>query len=239
MDERTSFIGEPGGCCDLHAPGETLIRNSASTAWSDLWQEFLSSVSVLNWPGRITVHRERLVTATSKLADELDTFAVFTDHLAETQYQAPLLSTPWQYLPLYSSGIFRAGLLTTFRDTPVPLHDHPGGTGIQLLLKGRLEASVYSARRTQSANGRLLILSHKHQALLGPGDHTLFTARHNIHGLSSISSRSVLLSLRFKPEQAREKTFYFPVNPFLGNAEDILVYPAQRSPIRNTAPSLF
>ncbi|MET0118351.1 MAG: hypothetical protein ABW090_13070 [Sedimenticola sp.] len=239
MDERISFTGEREGCRDLHAPGETLIRNSASTAWSDLWQAFLSSINVLYWPGRITVHRECLVTATSKLADELDTFAVFSDHLAEAQRQPPPLSTPWHYLQLYSSGIFRAGLLTTFRDTPVPLHDHPGGTGIQLLLKGRLEASVYSARRTQSANGRLVMLSHQDHARLGPGDHTLFTARHNIHDLSSISSRSVLLSLQFKPEQAREKTFYYPVNPFLGNAEDILVYPAQRSPIRNTAPSLF
>ncbi|MET0014250.1 MAG: hypothetical protein ABW085_03310 [Sedimenticola sp.] len=239
MDDRISFTGERGGGSGLHGPGETLIRNSASTAWSDLWQEFLSSVSVLYWPGRVTVHQERLVTATSELAAELNALAFFTGHLAEAQHQPPPLSIPWHYLQLYSSGIFRAGLLTCFRDTPVPLHDHPGGTGIQLLLKGRLEASIYSARRTQSANDRLVMLSHQHQALLGPGDHTLFTARNNIHGLSSISSRSVLLSLQFKPERARQKTFYFPVNPFLGNEEDILAYPAQRSPIRNTAPSLF
>jgi hypothetical protein len=113
---------------------------------------------------------------------------------------------------LYESKSIRAGLLSVYRDTPVPLHDHPGSIGVTLVLSG--VAKVEYATIVDSANTQglaTLELIRVRERL--PGQVCWFFEHdRNIHGIEAITASALLLVMHLPNIDAEKQNLYFPVN---------------------------
>ena len=118
----------------------------------------------------------------------------------------------WQRLTR-ASGI-NGGILSIEQGEDVPLHDHPGATGMLRVLTG--EAELWQFDRPLTTNGErensTAVLERVAHRILRPGDIALLSPSHgNIHALRARSKACSMLDYFIPPYQRGVRTWYQPV----------------------------
>lgn len=125
--------------------------------------------------------------------------------------------TPCREKPVHSQTLsetrhYRITLLGIHRESPVPVHDHPGMISLVLLLEGQLHAPQYeiSEQRRGSMFVQLVTRSKK---ILQPEDIAIaMNETGSLHGLQPLDRNAVCLTIQLRIEQERTpRSWYFPL----------------------------
>lgn len=125
---------------------------------------------------------------------------------------------PWGYLSLAEEEQFSAGLLTVLPGTPIPIHDHPGSTGLLVVLKGQVKAHLYETVE-QDAGSNTLSLKRTSVGSAGVGEFVTFGPdERNIHSLEACKEPVVLFDLLISPYKPEERSWFLPMDPTQGHS---------------------
>ncbi|MCB1758911.1 MAG: hypothetical protein KDI68_03905 [Gammaproteobacteria bacterium] len=117
----------------------------------------------------------------------------------------------WHWCLLSNTPLLRIGLITVYRDTPIPAHDHPNSFGIQLVITGRARVRQYQPIEPMDRKHHLVSLEKISDSELGVHRSSVFTPEHrNIHEIEAVSPRTVLLSIMIHPYDPQERSWFFP-----------------------------
>ncbi len=143
----------------------------------------------------------------------------------------PDSANPWGWIPLIQIPQLHAGLLTSFRFSSQPIHDHPGSSGALLVIRGRIRIHRFNSQDPGTCSQSILKLERLGSDTLSAGDsdgHTNSLA--NIHQLESESSRCLLLCMHSPPFEERDRSWFLPVEPFAKQMTTLLVRRVNRRP---------
>ncbi len=164
--------------------------------------------------GRLDRHGE-LVTLVERMAD-----------------LPPSRDRPWVSHCLIRTPFVWTGLTTFYRFDPVPLHDHPGACGIQMVLSGRLRIAHHQPADGSSLERPVVTLEQTGERELGVGESAVVGRRHdNIHGLRILTPRCIVLNLVvMDPTERRRRSWYLPIAlSQAGNRAEYKRLPMERS----------
>jgi len=120
----------------------------------------------------------------------------------------------WLWQRLTKESTVKGGVLNIERDQDVPLHDHPGATGMVRVLTGEVE--VWQFDRAVKALDRsedhavLELVTHR---VMQPGDIAVLSPDSgNIHALRARSRECSMLDYFIPPYERSERTWYRPVD---------------------------
>jgi hypothetical protein len=136
----------------------------------------------------------------------------------------PVNAHPWGWIPLIQIPQLHAGLLTTFRFSSQPIHDHPCSSGALLVIRGRIRIHRFNSRDQGTYSQSILKLERLDSDTLSAGDtdgHTASLA--NIHQLENETSRCLLLCMHSPPIEERDRSWFLPVEPFAKQMATLLV----------------
>ncbi len=124
-------------------------------------------------------------------------------------------NTFWLWQRLIKQDVLNGGILNITSDNPVPLHDHPGATGLLRLLDGKAEVWQYDVDQqatAQNNDGKVVLKRVAFRVLL-PGDTAVLTPNQgNIHTLESVSQDCRMLDFFIPPYERKKRTWYEPVD---------------------------
>ncbi|MCU7802383.1 MAG: hypothetical protein KZQ92_06765 [Candidatus Thiodiazotropha sp. (ex Lucinoma borealis)] len=147
----------------------------------------------------------------SQLTDQL----LFSHLVKESATAQPSLTSPCHWQTVAKAPEMMLGLLTVFHIAPIPLHDHPGSSGAQLVLSGRINIRQFEQNSDIEKNNTIVTLISVADRDLGRDECAAYTpTTHNIHDMSAITARCVLLSLQINPFDESMRSLYFPLNIF-------------------------
>ena len=119
----------------------------------------------------------------------------------------------WLWQRMIRSGRLDGGILNIDRSQMIPLHDHPGATGMVRVISGEAEAwTMTRIDKEPHAPGKasLKLVSRR---ILRPGDMAMVTPENgNIHALRSVSKECRMLDFFIPPFDRRSLLFFRPVN---------------------------
>jgi len=119
----------------------------------------------------------------------------------------------WLWQRMVKEPHLNGGVLTVTAEEDVPLHDHPGATGMLRVLTGKLEVRQYDLAPGDGPDGRGVVELHPVSLrTLGAGDTAfLLPDKGNIHSLRSAGARCSMLDFFVPPYRRRERSWYLPV----------------------------
>jgi hypothetical protein len=108
----------------------------------------------------------------------------------------------------------RLTLLGLHQERRIPVHDHPGMSGIIFVLSGRMHSRQY-AQGAQSHGDKVVELVPISDRLLGSNDFALVMPRTgHLHSLQALDRNAVFLSLHLmKSPHPQLQSWYFPAMP--------------------------
>lgn len=135
-------------------------------------------------------------------------------------------------IPLFKNERIKINVIAIEEGCGLPLHDHPGSSGIAFVISGKVHLTVCETEEPKNSPNNLLTVTD--ERIISKGDVSCFTAdRNNIHGMESKSPRSVLLIIHSPPFEKNSQSFFFPITD-LGNAHSpILTQRMQAQTIHN------
>lgn len=114
----------------------------------------------------------------------------------------------WLWQRLTREGSVLGGILHVAQGEDVPLHDHPGATGMLRVLSGELELWQYDAVAGEGSQAVLQRTSHR---VLRPGDTALLLPEQgNIHALRAHTRECSMLDYFIPPYERRARSWYEP-----------------------------
>jgi hypothetical protein len=143
----------------------------------------------------------------------------------------PDIAHPWGWIPIIQTLGVHAGLLTTYRFHPIPLHDHPYSNGAQLVIRGRVKIHRFNLLQSEGSSQSLAKLERLRSITLSAGEtdgHTDTSG--NIHGLETETPRCLLLCMHAPPYDKRIRSWYVPVDPLAYQMPTQLVRRVGRQP---------
>jgi hypothetical protein len=154
--------------------------------------------------------------------------------LTEAAYNhTPDTSHPWGWIPVIQTTEVHAGLLTTYRFHPIPLHDHPNSCGAQVVIRGRIKVQRFNLLQSVETSQTLAQVERLHTISLCVGDSDGHTATSgNIHQLEAETPRCLLLCLYTPPYEERTRSWYVPADPLACQLPIQLVRRVSRQPYR-------
>jgi hypothetical protein len=152
--------------------------------------------------------------------------------LTKTAFELnPDLAHPWGWIPIIQTPEVHAGLLTTYRFHPVPLHDHPNSNGAQLVIRGRVNIHRFNLLQSKETSQSLAKLERLSSNTLSAGDTDGHTATSgNIHRLETETPRCLLLCVHVPPYEERQRSWYIPVDTLTYQKPTQLVRRVSRQP---------
>lgn len=180
-------------------------------------QQTTAAVAELGCVGGDSVNRceVELLQLLERIQSCLSVTDDYQQALRSAHHCSPRSDRPWRFNSLIDTPQLRVGLLTLFRFAAIPLHDHPGSCGVQWLLSGKVRVCNYDLEPGDKNGRRLVSLNRAVANEYQDGETASFHQQSgNLHEISSISARSVLLSLMVRPYDERDRSWYFPVSPF-------------------------
>jgi len=120
----------------------------------------------------------------------------------------------WLWQRLTKESAIKGGILTIEHDQDVPLHDHPGATGMVRVLTGEVEVWHFDrAARTADNSADHAVLELVTHRVMGPGDIAILSPDNgNIHALRARSQTCRMLDYFIPPYERSERTWYLPVD---------------------------
>jgi len=120
----------------------------------------------------------------------------------------------WLWQRLTKESTVKGGILTIERDQDVPLHDHPGATGMVRVLTGEVEVWQFDrAVKALDRSGDHAVLELVTHRVMQPGDIAVLSPDSgNIHALRARSKQCSMLDYFIPPYERSERTWYRPVD---------------------------
>ena len=119
--------------------------------------------------------------------------------------------TPTWSSTLYESENIRAGLLSVYRDKPVPFHDHPGAIGVTLVLSGVTRIEYANIIGNQEGHSLAELEMTRVRDRLPGQVCWFFEHDRNIHSVESKTPNAVLLVIHMPHIESEKQNMYFPV----------------------------
>jgi len=190
----------PGAVAEVKPTGNKL-------AWAEYCDEMLQLASA--YQERKVNHQDMLARGV-QLLQQLDMSDAAFQTAVQNSWESGNRYWLWRRL-IRDTGI-TGGILVIDRDQPVPMHDHPGATGMLRVLKGKVEVWQYDCSGPDATNGDAILELASHR-ILRPGDVAFLTPeRGNIHTLRAQSRTCHLLDYFIPPYQRSKRTWYLPVD---------------------------
>jgi hypothetical protein len=124
---------------------------------------------------------------------------------------------PWGWEPLLNGPEISIGKLTVLGEQDIPLHDHPGSTGLLLVLAGQVTVRHYKMLESSNTASPTQLpspieLEQTGATILMTGQYSHFGPQlNNIHTLSAVDDSCILLDVLFSPYQLQQRTFFLPI----------------------------
>lgn len=119
--------------------------------------------------------------------------------------------TGWCFQEFHRCNALSVGLLAFTKNDRLPAHDHPGSTGLLLVLDGELSIQTFSI--DEQDGGRMVNVRNNNEFSLTAGEHSIFTPdENNIHTLISQSESCRVLDILITPYKEEERTWFMPMS---------------------------
>ena len=165
-----------------------------------------------------------LLVLLSELQEKLSAQTGYQQLLEEAYSCSASHKKPWQHQPLIEAPHLRVALLTVSRFSAIPLHDHPGACGLQKVLSGRVRVSHYDRESVLENSGRVVWLNRKAVREYAEGESACYHWNsENLHEVTSLTSKSILLNMVVRPYDEKKRSWYFPVTDFLPKERNLYV----------------
>lgn len=120
----------------------------------------------------------------------------------------------WGWVELIENEYLRVGLLTLDETNTIPIHDHPGSTGLLVILEGHLQVQQFQYRESSISPSprRMVEMEQVNRQQLGPGEFTAFSpTQGNIHSLCAYNGPCLILDVLLAPYRNEDRTWYMPL----------------------------
>jgi len=119
---------------------------------------------------------------------------------------------PWDWFLLHQDEALRAGVIAVSPYRPVPAHDHPGASGILLMLEGHLIEHRYQLDTVdESVSGKVTLIAGETR-YLDAGHYSIYLPDwNNVHSLSAMGRPAIALSIQLNPMQDSKRSWFLPV----------------------------
>ena len=178
-----------------------------------LWTDFLDAMKQLASACAARDITQRDMAARGvQLLRQLDVAGSDFQEAVQSSYESGNRFWLWQRLTK-ESGI-KGGILNIEQDQDVPLHDHPGATGMVRILSGEVEVWQFdlASMTTEPANNRAVLERVTHR-VMQPGDIAVLSPDDgNIHALRARSKTCSMLDYFIPPYERSERTWFQPVD---------------------------
>lgn len=203
-----SATNESAGMVMPRAAAHPEVKHPSQALVSAWYTRHAAALAQLDRPDS-AVQRQRAAAHVAPLHHLLGAssdYRLALDGCTERPHRRP----GWDWDPLAELAHIHAGLLTVHPDDPVPLHDHPGSRGVQLVVAGRIRVTQYRRERPPGAAEDTYILHPLARFDLRRGEAAFFTPAADVHGLTAHGERCVILNLLLDPYSAGSRGWYFP-----------------------------
>jgi len=124
---------------------------------------------------------------------------------------------PWDWFLLFQDEALRVGVIAVSPYRPVPAHDHPGASGILLLLEGHLIEHHYQLDTADEAISGAVTLIAGDTRYLDAGHYSVYLSDwNNVHSLSAIGRPAIALSIQLNPVSDSKRSWFLPVRDEIG-----------------------
>ena len=209
MLNRRNFVLASLAAALLPAGVTASMRAHKTLSWADYLREMKQLASA--YADR-TITQSAMAARGVQLLQQLDTTGNEFQTAVLESYESGNRFWLWQRLTK-ESGI-NGGILNIEQGQDVPLHDHPGATGMVRVLTGEVE--VWQFDRAVKATDRsgdhdvLELVTHR---VMQPGDIAVLSPdRGNIHALRARSKQCSMLDYFIPPYERSKRTWYQPVD---------------------------
>ena len=185
------------------------MRTHKTLSWADYLREMKQLASDY---GDRTVTQADIAAQGVQLLQQLDTSD--SAFLAAIQDSYESGNHFWLWQRLTKESTINGGILNIEQDQNVPLHDHPGATGMVRVLTGEVEVWQFDCAAKAAGKSEkhdvLELVTHR---IMQPGDIAVLSPDSgNIHALRAHSSECSMLDYFIPPYERSERTWYLPVN---------------------------
>ena len=144
---------------------------------------------------------------------DLERFSEYQNAMKIALAARPSFAEPWVWRPLLETEALRIGFLVLYRYGRMPLHDHPGASGAQLVIKGGVRIQQFQHQSGPEAYGGLRILELVLDREFREGEVASYKAdTGNIHGLEAMQPSAVLFTVTVPPPyRGKERAWYYPL----------------------------
>jgi len=185
------------------------MRMDRPTSWTQYLREVKQLASAYD---DRTITQGDMAARGVQLLRQLDT----TDNAFQTAVHASWESGNrfWLWQRLTKESTVKGGILNIERDQDVPLHDHPGATGMVRVLTGEVEVWQFDrAVKAADRSGDHAVLELVTHRVMQPGDIAVLSPDSgNIHALRARSKQCSMLDYFIPPYKRSERTWYQPVD---------------------------
>lgn len=203
-----SGTGRSAGIAAPRAAARPVVRRPSQALVCAWYTRHAAALAQLDRPDS-ALQRQRAAAHVAPLHHLLGAspdYRLALDGCTERPHRRP----GWDWDPLAELAHVHAGLLTVHPGDPVPLHDHPGSRGVQMVVAGRIRVTQYRRERPPGATGDTYILHPLARFDLRRGEAAFFTPVADVHGLAARGERCVILNLLLDPYPAGSRGWYFP-----------------------------
>lgn len=140
----------------------------------------------------------------------------------------------WCWRPRVDTKQARIGFLTLHENKPVPIHDHPGSSGLLIVMEGKLKVQLFERSDSSVSTRRIteLIRTEEHEA--GPGEFVIIGSDHgNIHSVRATEGPCIVLDILLSPYSERERGWYMPIDDSSTNQKQVRTMRVSRSNSNN------
>ena len=135
---------------------------------------------------------------------------------------------------IFEDTSIKVSLVTIDKGRPLPLHDHPGESGLMLVLEGSV--NVCHCNLESAHTGHPVKLFVEKVNALNEGDVNWFTeSERNIHSVDSIEQRAILLVVHTSRCISEHQSYYFPINGKLEMGAQVPVQKINAQTLRNAS----
>lgn len=173
------------------------------------WEQFVSAMrSLVRHAGKGQASAQTLGEAGLQLMQRLDVDGPEFTSALEQSWESGNSFWLWQRL-LRERGLL-GGVLNIEQGNDVPLHDHPGATGMLRILSGEAEVWQYDVVSDGDAEAGAVLRRVSHH-ILRPGDTAvLYPELGNIHALRALSAECRMLDCFVPPYARAMRSWYEP-----------------------------
>ena len=190
------------------------VLSDTQTSVQLSWADYLGEMKQLSSAcADRTITQRDMATRGVQLLLQLDTTDNAFQKAIDTSYESGNRFWLWQRLTK-DTGI-NGGILNIERGQDVPLHDHPGATGMVRVLTGEVEVWQFdrSITATTTKTAGKAVLERVTHRVMQPGDVAVLSPDSgNIHALRARSKTCSMLDYFIPPYERSDRTWYRPVD---------------------------